>query len=71
MAEYRVHVKKAGALTELAIEIEPEAGAADPDALAGKVERAFQQMLSLRVSVRAVATLTRFEMKAKRWVDEA
>ena len=71
VAEYRVHVKKAGALTELAIEIEPEAGAADPDALAGKVERAFQQMLSLRVSVRAVATLPRFEMKAKRWVDEA
>ena len=71
VAEYRVHVTKAGAQTELAIEIEPEAGEADPDALAGKVERAFQQMLSLRVSVRPVATLPRFEMKAKHWVDEA
>ena len=70
VAEYRVHVSKAGALAELAIEIEPETGAVDAKALAAKVESAFQQMLSLRVGVRAVPALPRFEMKAKRWVKQ-
>lgn len=70
VAEYRVHITKAGALTELTIEFEPDAGAIDASALAAKVESAFQQMLSLRVTVRPVKMLPRFEMKAKRWAKE-
>ena len=67
VAEYRVYVTKAAALTELAIEIELEKGLADPAMIARKVESAFQDLLSLRVPVRIVQTLPRFEMKSKRW----
>ena len=67
IAEYRVHVQQQQALTELSIEIEPEP-AANADALIQKLASAFQDLLSLRVNVRAVTSLPRFDMKAKRWV---
>jgi len=70
VAEYRVHVTKAGALTELAVEIEAAKDMSDVTSLARKLERAFHDALSLRVPVRTVTALPRFEMKAKRWVRE-
>jgi phenylacetate-CoA ligase len=72
VAEYRVRVKEQAALTELLVEVEPEATVADPVAFAAAIERRFHDALSLRVPVRAVApgALPRFEMKARRWVRE-
>ncbi len=67
VAEYRVRIGTNAALTELAVEIEPAPHCADPAALTRKIERAFQDVLSLRVAVRTVAVLPRFDMKAKRW----
>jgi phenylacetate-CoA ligase len=72
VVEYRVLVKEQAALTELLVEVEPDASVADPAAFAAAIERRFHDALSLRVPVRAVppGTLPRFEMKAKRWVRE-
>jgi len=71
VAEYRVTVDRRAAMTELLLEVEPEASGGDPAALAGRLQQALQNTLSLRVPVRAVGpdTLPRFEMKAKRWVE--
>lgn len=68
--EYRVLVKEQAAMTELLVEVEPDASVPDSAAFAAAIERRFHDALSLRVPVRAVApgTLPRFEMKAKRWV---
>jgi phenylacetate-CoA ligase len=73
VAEYRVHVTRARAMTELAIEVEPAAGVSDAAALARRVEQALQSALTLRIPVRAVApgALHRFEMKARRWIKES
>ncbi|MBI3879542.1 MAG: AMP-binding protein [Verrucomicrobia bacterium] len=70
VAEYRVQVTNAGALTELDVEMEPLADCPDPVALATHLERRFQSALALRVGVRIAApgTLPRFENKARRWV---
>lgn len=70
IAEYRVHVLNAGALTELRVEIEPDATCRDAVALATQLERRFQSSLALRVDVRLAepGALPRFENKAKRWV---
>jgi phenylacetate-CoA ligase len=72
VAEYRVRVREQAALTELLVEVEPEATVADPVAFAAGLERRFLDALSLRVPVRAVApgALPRFEMKARRWVRD-
>ncbi|MBI5773728.1 MAG: AMP-binding protein [Verrucomicrobia bacterium] len=72
VAEYRVHVATANAMTELRVEIEPTPGCADAPALAAKLERRFHTALSLRVPVSATppGALPRFEAKAKRWVFE-
>ncbi len=69
VAEYRVQVSAAQALTELRVEIEPVAGAATTE-LAAQLERKFHQAFALRIPVSVVAagTLPRFEMKAMRWV---
>jgi len=69
VAEYRVQVSAAQALTELRVEIEPVAGAATTE-LAAQMERKFHQTFALRIPVSVVAagTLPRFEMKAMRWV---
>ncbi len=70
ITEYRVHVLNAGALTELRVEIEPDANCPDAVALATQLERRFQSSLALRVDVRLAepGALPRFENKAKRWV---
>ena len=68
VVEYRVQVDTTGTLTELAIEIEPEKGIPNAGVLAQRIETAFHDNLSLRVAVRTVAALPRFDMKAKRWV---
>lgn len=70
VAEYRVELSAANALTELNIQIEPHPGHSDIPALVHDLERAFENAFALRVPVRAVPTgaLPRFEMKAKRWV---
>lgn len=71
VAEYRVHVKRSEALSELAIEAEPESSVPDAHAFAARLEAALQTTLNLRIPVSAVApgSLPRFEMKAKRWVQ--
>jgi phenylacetate-CoA ligase len=65
VAEYRVHVTRHGAMTELAIEIESDDDTA-PARLATKLTESF----TLRIPVTLVAsgTLPRFELKARRWV---
>jgi phenylacetate-CoA ligase len=72
VVEYRVHVTRARAMTELAIEVEPAADVSDAAGLARRVEQALQSSLTLRIPVRAVASgaLHRFEMKARRWIQE-
>ncbi len=69
VAEYRVHVISAQALTEMRVEIEPVAGCPDAEALIAAVGQAFETAFALRVPVAAaVGALPRFEMKARRWV---
>jgi len=70
IAEFRVRVLTQAALTELQIEVEPEPACADPAVLAERLERSFQDLLSLRVSAKIVLGLPRFEMKAVRWIRE-
>jgi phenylacetate-CoA ligase len=72
VAEYRVEVNNAAALTELPIEIEPLPEASDPAALARSVAEALQTSLNLRVPVKMVqpGSLPRFELKAKRWIQK-
>lgn len=72
IAEYQAHVITSGSLTELAITIEPESDCADGAALVAKLERAFDSAFSLRllVTLAAINSLPRFEMKAKRWTRE-
>jgi len=73
VAEYRVMINHAHALTELSVQIEPVPGCADSLALASRLERAFQDAFTLRVPVKPVppGTLPRFEMKAKRWLNQS
>jgi len=70
VAEFRVETYTDRALTEMSIQVEPEAGHEDPDALAARAAVAIQNACGLRVSVSCVASgsLPRFEAKAKRWV---
>jgi phenylacetate-CoA ligase len=70
VAEYRVHITEADALTQMRVEIESTASCHDPAALAARVEKAFETALVLRVPVSTVApgALPRFEMKARRWI---
>ena len=69
LAEFRLEVSKRGGLAELALVIEPAAGA-DRDAVAAAAERAVRDRLNFRPSVRLAAPgeLPRFEMKARRLV---
>jgi phenylacetate-CoA ligase len=70
VAEYRVRVSQAQALTELRVEIELTGDCRDAAGLVTRVGKAFETAFALRVPVTAVApgTLPRFEMKAQRWV---
>jgi len=66
--EYRVRVMVNRALVEIEIDIE----AAEPEATGGRLAQLLQNRLLLRVPVKCVGTgsLPRFEMKAKRWVQD-
>lgn len=72
VAEYRVHVHRATALTELRIEIEPTDFCRDVPALAAAVQAALHAAFNLRLPVEPVApgSLPRFELKARRWVRD-
>jgi len=65
VGEYRVHVTRNGAMTELAIEIE-----SDNDTSASRLAAKLTESFTLRIPVTRVAagTLPRFELKARRWV---
>jgi phenylacetate-CoA ligase len=66
IVEYRVHISTRGALAEMAIDIE----CAD-DTAPSQLEAALASAFSLRVPVRRVEALPRFELKARRWVRAA
>lgn len=72
VAEFQARVIARGPLTELLITIEPEAGCGDAQALVAKLERAFESAFSLHLPVTLAppGSLPRFEMKARRWVQE-
>jgi phenylacetate-CoA ligase len=72
VAEYRVRVSTAQALTELSLQIEPMPDHADVTALVSELEKRFHTQFALRVPVTTVppGTLPRFEMKAQRWIRE-
>lgn len=63
IVEYRVIVTRRGALAEAALEVE----CADDNAIQ-RLEGALTAAFSLRIPVRRVDALPRFEMKARRWV---
>ena len=62
IAEYRVTVTSRETLAEIALEIETAA----EDAVT-RLEKALTSAFSLRIPVRRVDSLPRFELKAKRW----
>ena len=68
VAEFRVEVATVRAMSELRIQIE-----ADRDengaAIAAKIAAELDKKLGIRVVVESVASLPRFEMKARRWVS--
>jgi phenylacetate-CoA ligase len=66
VAEFRITVTRAGALDELALEVETAA-----DGCAARVALALYTRLNLRVVVQAVppGELPRWELKARRVVD--
>ncbi len=70
VAEFRVEVDRSHALTELRIQVEPEPACAGDAGLPHRIEVALKDALSLRipVSMVAVGSLPRFEMKARRWI---
>ena len=70
IAEYRVELRKGGAMDEIAITIQPADGCAAPVELAADLESELKNIFALRipVSIAAPGGLPRFEMKAKRWV---
>lgn len=70
VAEFRIEAYDLGSLTQLAVDIEPVAAAANDPGLAFRVEQVIQDTLSLRAEVRLLApgTLPRFEMKARRFI---
>lgn len=70
VAEYRVQISAAQALTEMSVQIELEPNHGDASALAHGLEKAFGKAFALRipVTIASAGSLPRFEMKAKRWV---
>ena len=63
IAEYRVTVTSRDTLAEIALEIECAEESAVP-----ALESALTSAFSLRIPVRRVASLPRYELKAKRWM---
>ena len=73
VAEYQVAVTRPEGLPEMIIRIEPSAGCIDLAATVRDVAHTLQTALSLRIPVIPVppGRLPRFELKAKRWVQES
>jgi phenylacetate-CoA ligase len=71
VSEYRVHVNRTAALTELRLEIEPTQSCRDSGMLVQEIQNALQVAFNLRLTVDAVApgSLARFEMKARLWIN--
>jgi phenylacetate-CoA ligase len=69
VAEYRTQLDCRHAMSELLVEVEPEASYSEPAKLQKELERSLQTALNLRVPVRMLppGSLPRFEMKAQRW----
>ena len=63
VTEYRVTVTSRDTLAEIVLEIETTDASA-----ASLLERALTSAFSLRIPVRRVETLPRFELKARRWI---
>lgn len=70
VVEYRVEVRRDGAMADIRVQVEPEPHA-DGAAVAEQVSRAVRDVLLFRVEVAAapVGSLPRFEMKARRVVS--
>jgi phenylacetate-CoA ligase len=66
ISEYRVTISKQGAMAEISVEIESTTSSA-----AEELQRAFDETFSLRIPVKNVQQLPRFEHKARRWVKQA
>ena len=69
VAEYRVAVREAAAMTELEITLEPTLDCLDARAMADKLAGELQTVLALRIPVLLAApgSLPRFEFKSQRW----
>ena len=71
VAEYQVIVSNQGNLTELLLKLEPIPNT-NEESLREMVGKQIRNQLNLRVNVEITApdTLPRFELKAKRWIQE-
>jgi phenylacetate-CoA ligase len=69
VAEYRVDLRRSGALLEIEVTVEPLPGAGEGAAVARRLEDAFRSAFQMRIPVVAVepGSLPRFELKARRW----
>jgi phenylacetate-CoA ligase len=69
LAEYRVRICQAAALTEIKLEVEPRDQCPDVRGLVTSIRQTLEAVFGLRIPVEAVApgSLPRFEMKARRW----
>ena len=70
VVEYRATAASRGALRTLAVEVELDRTASEPDAACRRIERRLREALGLSVPVTPVeaGALPRFEMKARRFV---
>ncbi len=72
VVEHRVEVDRSGTMIELRLTIEPAPACADTASLCNELECALRKAFSLRIPVRHVSSgeLPRFDLKARRWIDE-
>jgi phenylacetate-CoA ligase len=72
VVEFRSTVARVGALRSLSLELEPNGGALDREALAAQVSERLREALGLTIPIRVVdpGGLPRFELKARRFVIE-
>ena len=70
IAEYRVEISQQESMTELEILVEPVPDCCDHQSLSNRIETKLRSAFHLRipVSLCAVGSLPRFEMKSRRWV---
>ena len=70
--EYRVTVQDSESMKEISIEVEFSENESNPQNIADKIRAKFREVFNLRIPVKIVHKdfLPRFEMKAKRWIQE-